>query len=109
MKTTKISNDFHVTGQVELANIPEITAAGFTTVICNRPDNEGWGQTNHDVVKAAAEKVGLSFHYIPVGGGLTHDMVHQMKAAITSSKGMVLGYCKSGMRAANLYQAALQH
>lgn len=108
MKLTKISNDFTVTGQIAVADIPEIVAAGFKTLICNRPDNEGHGQINHDVIRSAAEKAGLAFHYIPVGGGLTLDSVKTMKAAVTQ-KTPALGYCLSGSRAATLYQYAMQN
>jgi uncharacterized protein (TIGR01244 family) len=108
MKLTKISNDFTVTGQIAVSDIPEIAAAGFKTLICNRPDNEGWGQTNHDVIQTAAEKAGLAFHYIPVGGGLTMDTVKTMKAAVTA-KPPSLGYCLSGSRAATIYQYAMQN
>lgn len=107
MKLTPISKDFSVTGQVAVADIPEIVKAGFKTLICNRPDNEGWGQTNHDVIKAAAEKAGLAFHYIPVGGQLTMDTILQMKSAATQAT-PALGYCLSGSRAATLYQYATQ-
>ena len=107
MKLTPISKDFSVTGQIGINDIGEIAKAGFKTLICNRPDNEGWGQTNHDVIKVAAEKAGLSFYYIPVGGGLTMDMVETMKKAVTA-KTPALGYCLSGNRAATLYQYAMK-
>ena len=107
MRLTKISNDFTVTGQITASNIPEIVSAGYKTLICNRPDNEGWGQTNHDVIQAAAEKAGLDFHYIPVGGGLTMETVQKMKAAATA-KTPSLAYCLSGSRAATIYQYAMK-
>ena len=107
MRLTPLSKDFSVTGQIAVSDIAEITKAGFKTLICNRPDNEGWGQTNHDVIRDAAEKAGLSFYYIPVGGGLTMAMIEEMKAAVTD-KTPALGYCLSGSRAATLYQYAMK-
>jgi uncharacterized protein (TIGR01244 family) len=107
MKLTPISKDFSVTGQIEVADIPEIAKAGFKTLICNRPDNEGWGQTNHDAIKSVAEKAGLGFHYIPVAGSVSIEMVQQMKAAATGNVPS-LAYCLSGSRSATLYQYAMQ-
>lgn len=107
MRLTPLSKDFSITSQISVSDVAEIAKAGFKTIICNRPDNEGWGQTNHDVIKAAAEQQGLSFFYIPVGGGVTMDAIETMKKAATGNT-PALGYCLSGARSATMYQYAMK-
>lgn len=107
MRLTPLSKDFSITGQISVADVAEIAKSGFKTIICNRPDNEGWGQTNHDVIKAAAEEAGMDFYYIPVSGGVTMDAVETMKRAATA-KTPALGYCLSGSRSATMYQYAMK-
>ena len=108
MDIRKIDDRFSVTGQIGVVDIPAIATAGFKGIVCNRPDLEGFDQPPHMDLKDAAEKAGLSFAYIPVAPGapLVHEPM-QMAAFIEEVSGPVLGYCRSGARAANLFAMAL--
>ena len=44
MNITQVSNDYAVSPQLTSADIDTLKDMGFTTVICNRPDNEEAGQ-----------------------------------------------------------------
>ena len=107
MDIREISSKFSVAGQIDASDIQTVAAAGFKTLICNRPDKEGWGQPGQAEIRVAAEKAGMTFHYVPaVSGALTGADVVAMRQALSHAPGPVLAYCRSGARSANLYQLA---
>lgn len=90
---------YSVAPQIEPGDMQDLAAAGFTTVICNRPDDEVPPHLQSDAMQAAAEDAGLTFVRNPVvNGALTMDMVTNQDAAITGAPGRVLAYCRSGTR-----------
>ena len=104
MEYRKITDDYAVAGQITADQIAEIKAAGYRSVICNRPDDEQPGQPSADSVKQAAETAGLEFRYIPVvSGQITEENVADQAAALEGLKGPVFAYCRSGARCTNLY------
>ena len=101
-----ITPDFAVSPQISAAQLAQLKAAGFTTVICNRPDHEDAGQPTFAQIRAAAEAAGLKAHHIPVTPGqATQDDVAAFDTAVTSATGKVLAYCRSGGRAQSLFDA----
>jgi uncharacterized protein (TIGR01244 family) len=104
MEYRVISDNYSVSGQILPADIAAVKAAGFKSVICNRPDNEQPGQPSADSMKAAAEAAGLEFRYIPViSGQITEENVADQALALEGLKGPVFAYCRSGARCTNLY------
>lgn len=104
MEYRQISEDYSVSGQITSDEIAAIKAAGFKSVICNRPDNEQAGQPSAGEIKAAAEAAGLAFRYIPVvSGQITGDNVKDQARALSELEGPVFAYCRSGARCTNLY------
>jgi len=109
MEYRQITDDYSVSGQITPDEVAAIKAAGFKSVICNRPDNEQPGQPSADSVKAAVETAGLAFRYIPViSGAMTGDNVADMADALDEMDGPVFAYCRSGTRCTNLYMAIQQ-
>ena len=101
-----ITPDFAVSPQIAAAQLAQLKAAGFTTVICNRPDHEDAGQPTFAQIRAAAEAAGLKAHHIPfTPGQATQDDVAAFDTAVTSAHGKVLAYCRSGGRAQSLFDA----
>ncbi len=95
---------FAVSPQIDVTDIPAIAAAGFTCVICNRPDEEV--PTSHQAyaMQIAAEAAGLSFVRLPITHqGLSMDHITQERAAIDAAEGPVLAYCASGTRSSILW------
>lgn len=100
----QVAAGFFVAGQIAPQNVAALAEAGYTTIICNRPDNEGPGQPPASAIKAEADKHGISFHYIPVvHSGITRENVDAMTSALTGVEGKVLAYCRSGARSTHLY------
>ncbi len=99
MDIRQITPDYAVSPQIDLADIPAIAAAGFTTLICNRPDAENPPSHCAAAFQAAALASGLTFVNIPVThAGLSLDIVAAQREALDASTGPVLAYCASGTR-----------
>jgi len=104
MEYREISEDYSVSGQIQPEDVAAIKAAGFKSIICNRPDDEQPGQPSADTLKTAVEAAGLSFRYIPViSGQITAENVEDQAEALAELDGPVFAYCRSGARCTNLY------
>ena len=107
MTIYRLSETCAVSSQIEPSDIATLAADGFTTIICNRPDGEDFGQPDAAAVAAECDAHGLTFQNIPIDrSGLTMDMVERFRAAVASSTGPVLAYCRSGQRSSVLWQAS---
>lgn len=99
MDIRALTPTYAVSPQIELADLPAIKAAGFTTVVDNRPDGEIPPHLHAAAMRTAAEALGLTFVANPViGGALTMDNVTTQAAAIAEASGPVFAYCASGNR-----------
>ena len=79
----RINDQVSVSPQISPDDLPTLKAAGFTTIINNRPDGESPDQPSSATMQAAAEKAGLTYHYIPLGReGVSPRMVEDTKAAL---------------------------
>ena len=107
MDIRALTPDYAVSPQIEPADLAAIKAAGFVTIIDNRPDGEIPPQLHGSVMRAAAEALGLHFVANPViGGQLTIENVTRQAAAITASPGPVFAYCASGNRSSIVWALA---
>lgn len=100
----RIDDRVSVAPQIAPADVAAIKAAGFATVINNRPDGEEPGQPAAAAIAAAAQAAGLRYVEIPVAGGFTTDDVEAMAAALDD--GPALAFCRSGTRSCNLWALA---
>lgn len=108
MDIRSLTDSYAVSPQISQADLAAIKAAGFTTVIDNRPDGEIPGDLHAGVMQKAAEALGLTFVINPViGGALTLDNVRAQDAALESATGPVLAYCASGNRSSVVWALAL--
>lgn len=106
MKPTQITDTFSVSPQLSPQDIALAKAAGFSTVICNRPDGEEFGQPSAEMIRAACDDNDMTFHYVPMsasGPGAT--TLADFKAAVGGAKGRILAYCRSGNRSSMLWKA----
>jgi len=104
MDIRKITDQYAVAPQIEPADMAALAAAGFVTVINNRPDAEVPAELQSKAMRKAAEAAGLGYVENPViNGALTLDMVTAQGAAITASNGPVFAWCRSGTRSAMVW------
>jgi uncharacterized protein (TIGR01244 family) len=107
MDIRSLTDSYAVSPQIAPADLAAIKAAGFTTVIDNRPDGEIPTNLHAEIMRQAAEALGLTFVINPViGGALTLDNVKAQKAALDSACGPVLAYCASGNRSSMVWALA---
>ena len=103
----QINESISVAPQIAVEHVAEIAAAGYKTIVNNRPDDEDAGQPSGDAIRAAAEAAGLKYVAIPVThAGFSHPQIDAMTQALTDSEGPVLAYCRSGTRSCNLWALA---
>ncbi len=108
MEFRPVDDGIAVAGQLDVADIAAVKAAGFKSLVCNRPDSED-GAVPHDDIEAAAKAAGLEFRFIPVvSGAITHGDVSDMANALDDLPRPLLAYCRTGGRCANLYMLVRQ-
>ncbi len=99
-----LSDSYAVAPQIDPEDFAAIRAAGYATVIDNRPDAEIAPSHHAGPMREAAEAAGLVFVANPVlGGALTMENVTAQGAAMEASAGPVLAYCASGNRSAMVW------
>lgn len=108
MNIKKIDDTFAVTGQITPAQVKAVADAGYHSIVCARPDDEDHGQPSFDAIAREAEKQGLQIIHIPVSGMLGQGQVIRFREAMAEMPKPVLGYCRSGGRAASLYATLLK-
>lgn len=99
MDIRALTPTYAVSPQIAPTDMAAVRAAGYTTVIDNRPDAEIPGELHTPAMRAAAEAAGLVFVANPViGGQITMENVAAQAEAMAAAPGPVLAYCASGNR-----------
>lgn len=94
-----VTDAFAVAPQIEPEDMAEIAAAGFKTIIANRPDGEGGlDQPRMGAVRAKAEELGLTFIALPFSGAPTPEIVERTGQILSQAETPVLAYCRTGTR-----------
>lgn len=110
MEIRPLSDTYAVSPQITAGDVPAIAQAGFSVVICNRPDGEVADDLRAQALKAATEAAGLRFVNNPVvPGGLTMDNVTLQRTAIDAAEQAgerVFAYCASGNRSSIVWALA---
>ena len=107
MDVKQLTENLAVTGQVRPEDIEAVKAAGFRSLVCNRPDGEEPDQPAWSEVAAAAEDAGLETRFIPIASA--DDIAaskDEFASALEELPGPVLAFCRTGNRSGMLYQAS---
>ena len=96
MDIRPLTDGYAVSPQIEPADAEAIAAAGYRTVICNRPDAEVPPELGSAAVGAAVEAAGRTFVVLPITHDTFRDHVEQHRKAMRD--GPALAYCASGTR-----------
>lgn len=108
MNFRKVDGGFAISGQIAPAQMKAVADAGFKSILCARPDNEDPGQPSFSEISREAAKYGIKSVHIPISGGVSGQAAAQMASALGDLPKPMLGYCRSGTRAGNLYAMARQ-
>lgn len=99
MDIRRLTETYAVSPQITPEDVADLRAAGFTTVISNRPDAEVPPELNAAAMRAAVEAAGMRFVHNPVvGASLGTAQVEAQGRAIAESEGPVFAFCASGNR-----------
>ena len=103
-----LSPDFATAPQLAPDDIAQAAAAGFRSVVNNRPDFEGGpAQPTSESMQQAAEAAGLAYAFLPVQSAYqTPDEIARMRELLDRLPKPVIAYCRSGARTTNLFRAA---
>jgi len=104
MDIKQLTPHVSVSPQIGPEDAKAIAAAGFRTVICNRPDTENPPELHADLIGAAITAEGLTFLNLPFDSRtLTADVVVQLREMMANAEGPVLAYCRTGTRCTNAW------
>lgn len=107
MKSKRITEDFAVSGQITVAEVPQIRNLGFRSIICNRPDGEDIAQPLFESVAEAARNSGMDIIYLPVSRtGPTDEQVAAFATAYNSLEKPILAYSGAGARCLEIFERA---
>lgn len=104
----RLDADVSVAPQLGPEAMPEAKAAGFRSVINNRPDFEaGPSQPASASVEAAARAAGLEYAFLPVAPNFQSvEDIARFGELIASMPKPILAFCRSGTRSGKLWHAA---
>jgi len=107
---TPLTPEFAVSPQLSPEAMAEAAAAGFRSVINNRPDLEGGpDQPRSADMGAAAEAAGLRYAHLPVNGAYqSPEEIEAFRQLLDTLPRPILAFCRSGGRCTKLYMAATQ-
>lgn len=104
----KHSELFSTTGQIGLEDLSDIAAAGYQSVICNRPDAEDGGRhVSSRELAAACDKLGLAFSYLPTDAThLSKEHGAALRRLLITMPPPILAFCRTGNRSTNIFRLA---
>ena len=107
MNLKPLSPDLSVTPQIQTADVPELAARGFKSIIGNRPEGEAPDQPDWSSLVAEAERRGMSARQIPVvPGQIGPDDVQRFADALRDLPTPIAAFCRTGTRSATLWALA---
>lgn len=94
--------------QMEPEHVAQVAAAGFKSIINNRPDFEFEpDQPTNAAIEAQARAAGLEYRFLPVDGGYqSPEEAAQLAALLEELPKPILLFCRSGTRSTRLYLMA---
>lgn len=95
-----------VAPQVMEADIRAAHAAGYRTIINNRPDGEEPGQLDSARAAALSAELGLTYIYLPATTPVLDAVSGPFGEALASAPAPVLAHCRSGTRSTILWAFA---
>ncbi|WP_313089103.1 beta-lactamase hydrolase domain-containing protein [Stutzerimonas nitrititolerans] len=100
---------FATTGQLCLHDLDRVVAAGFRSILCNRPDGEGGAeQPGSEALSVRAEQLGLAFAYLPIPSvDVGEDEVRAFASVLELLPKPVLAFCRTGRRSSRLHERYL--
>lgn len=106
----RLTDEVCVAPQLEPVAMAEAAAAGFRSVINNRPDYEGGpAQPTSAEIEAAAKAAGLEYVHQPVSGAYqSPEDIARARELLAQLPKPILMFCRSGARSTKLFVEAMR-
>ncbi len=104
MEIRKLTDELSVAQQIAPQDVATLAAAGFKSIVCNRPDGEEEGQVAFVEIARLANEHGMQAAHLPViSGQVQDDQAVQMAGALAELPTPVLAFCRTGTRSTMLW------
>ncbi|SIS44181.1 TIGR01244 family sulfur transferase [Neptunomonas antarctica] len=104
MEIKQLEPGFSICHAIYPADMAEVKANGFLSIICNRQPGEAEDHSDDAALRKAAEEAGLEWCEIPVTPGeYTPDAIEAFGHAIETLPTPILAFCRTGRRAISLW------
>jgi sulfide:quinone oxidoreductase len=110
MDIKEIDQRYRVSDQLHEADLDTLAAQGVKLLVNFRPDGEGGAtQPSNATLASKAAALGMAYAHIPVvPNQVKPEHGLQLKSLLDAHPGPVLGFCRTGNRANQVYQLAQQ-
>jgi|TARA_R110002073_G_scaffold336589_1_gene536519 uncharacterized protein (TIGR01244 family) len=100
----RLSDSLSVSAQLSPDDLKAAAAAGFKSIINNRPDQESADQPSSDSMANLALSLGMSYIHQPiVSGQISEENINDFAALIADSETPILAFCRTGTRCTHLW------
>ena len=107
MNINKLSEDISVSTQIQPEDVQIISAAGYKTIVCHRPNDEKGDYAHFDTIVASANALGVKSVFQPViSGKITKSDGEKFKSIVDSHPQPIFAYCRTGTRSSILWSLA---
>ncbi len=104
MNLREIDDNFSIAEQIHKHDLMILKEAGYTDVVCNRPDNEDPGQPAFAELEAEAIKIGMKTHHLAFDGrNYSPDHVVGLEEVLNGATGKTVAFCRTGTRSLLLW------
>ena len=104
MKQFKISDTLTISEQLTEADVTQLNALGYRSILCNRPDEECSELAQYSDIKKKAESYGIECRYYPVAPlAVTPQAAEAFGEVLSELPKPTLAYCRSGKRSISLW------
>ena len=104
-----LSDQFSVSPQILLDDLPAIAKLGFKSVINNRPDGEESDQPGNNQFKEKCLEIGLEYQYIPViSNQISKKNILDMSDYMGKMTKPIFAFCRTGTRSCSLWLGGAQ-
>ena len=100
----KLTDNIFVASQLTAADVAEVDAMNFRSILCNRPDNEQAEQPAYENIRAQADALGMAVEFQPVNGSVISDEdIDDFAENLQNLPMPILAYCRTGTRCTVLW------
>ncbi|MCO8146395.1 TIGR01244 family sulfur transferase [Rhodovulum tesquicola] len=103
-----LTDEFSAAPHPPIETLAALAAAGYRTVICNRPDSEVAPGERAAEMEAAARAAGMEFAVVEVThDGIKPETIEAQRLALSALPGPHFGYCRAGFRSSVVWALAM--